>query len=119
MPAEERHLAAAEDGFFRGMLERRLIGVRRPPLPGQLPRGIDVGEIGSDRLAIAIDQPVGGGDPAGEDERADGKHDQAVAADARGGQPFAGTEPLPDICHFAAELFRMLRRPYCRAFNVP
>jgi hypothetical protein len=50
-------------------------------------------------------------------ERADGEQDQAIETGAGGGQPAAGA--LPDMSHFAAEFFQMLRRPYPDAFTVP
>jgi hypothetical protein len=53
--------------------------------------GIDVGKIGADRLAVAIDQAVRDGDPAGHGDRAEAKQDQAVAAGARSRQPIAGS----------------------------
>jgi hypothetical protein len=83
VPAVEWHLAPAEDRLLGGVLKRGLVGLGGAALPGQRTRRIDVGEIGAERLAIAVDQPVGDGDPAGEGEGADNKQDQAVAACAR------------------------------------
>ena len=104
-PAVERHLAAAEHGLLRGMLERRLIGFRGPALPGQRAGGVDIGKIGANRLAIAIDQAIRGRDPSGERDGAEPEQDQAIAARTRGGQPLAGSKPLPDMSHFAAEFY--------------
>jgi hypothetical protein len=73
---------ATERGLLRGMLERRIIGFGGPALPGQFPGGIDVGKIGSDGLAVAIDQVVRYRDPAGHRDRADDEQDQAVAPHA-------------------------------------
>ena len=105
MPAVERHLAAAEYGRLRSMLERRHVGLRRPALPGQRASGIDVGKVGADRLAVAVDQAVRHRDPAGHRDDANAEQDQAVAACTRGGQPLAGSQPLPDMSHFAAEFY--------------
>ena len=103
VPAEERHLAPAEGRFLRGVLKCGIVGIGGLALPGQLTRGIDVGEIGADRLAVAVDQAVRNGDPAGERDGRDRKQDQAVAAGARGRQPVAGSNALPDMSHLGAE----------------
>jgi hypothetical protein len=50
------------------VLKRGLVGLGGAALPGQRAGRIDVGEIGAVRLAVAVDQPVGEGDPAGEGE---------------------------------------------------
>jgi hypothetical protein len=105
VPAVERHRAAAEYGLFRGMLARGLIGFRGAALPGQRAGGVDVGKIGAERLAVAIDQAVRSGDPAGPRDGAESEQDQAVAADTRGGQPLSGSQALPDMSHFAAEFY--------------
>jgi hypothetical protein len=105
MPAIEWHLATAEDGLLGGMLQRRLIRRRRPALPGQGACGVDVGKIGAERLAVAIDQPVRKRDPAGDRNHADAEQDQAVAARPRRRKPGAGSQSLPDMSHFAAEFY--------------
>jgi len=64
MPAIERHLAPAEHGLFGGMLQRRLVGPGGAALPGQAAGGVDVGKVGADRLAVAVDQAVRQRDPA-------------------------------------------------------
>ena len=66
VPAVERHLAAVEHRLLGGMLERGRVGLGGAALPGQCACGIDVGKIGADRLAVAVDQAVGSRDPAGE-----------------------------------------------------
>ena len=114
VPAVERHLAAAEHGFLGGMLARRLVGLRGPALPDQRAGGIDVGEIGADGLAVAIDQAVRQDDPADRRNRGYAEQDQAIAARARGGQPLAGSKSLPDMSHFAAEFYE-----YCATVTVP
>jgi hypothetical protein len=86
-------------------VERRLIGFSGPALTGHGARGVDAGKVGAERLAVAIDQAVRQADPAGHGDRHDGKQDQAVAAGARGGEPLAGSQPLPDMSHFAAEFY--------------
>ena len=89
MPAVKRHLTAAEDGLLGGVLERGLIGLGGAVLPGQFARGVDIGEIGADGFAVAIDEAVRQRDPAGHGDRAKAEQHQAVAAHARGCQPFA------------------------------
>ena len=103
MPAEERHLTPAEGRLLRRMLKRGIVGIGRLALPGQFARGIDVGEVGADGLAVAVDQSVGNGDPARHCDDGDGEQDQAIAARARGRQPVAGSNALPDMSHFGAE----------------
>src|SRR4029077_15922166 len=102
MPAIERHLAAAEHGLFGGVLQRRIVGLRRAPLPGQLARGIDVGEIGTERFAVAVDKTIRQRNPARDRERTEAEQGQAVAARARYRQPVAGSQALPEMSHFAA-----------------
>ena len=103
VPAEERHLASAEGRLLGGVLKRGIVGVGRLALPGQLARGIDVGEVGADRLAVAVDQAVRDRDPSGHGDDRDRKQDQAVAAGALGREPVAGSNALPDMSHFGAE----------------
>ena len=105
VPAIERNLAAAKHGGFGGMLQRRLIGVGGPSLPGQRPGGVDIGEVGADRLAVAIDQPVRQRDPADDGDHIGAEQDQAVPARPLGGQPSAGSQALPDMSHFATEFY--------------
>ena len=65
----------------------------------------DVGKVGAVRLAVAVDQAVGDGDPARYREAAEGEQDQAMAPRRRGCQPSAGSQPLPEMSHFAAEFY--------------
>ncbi len=58
MPAEERHVAAFEHGYLGGVLEWRIVSVRRTAGQRQHAGSIDVGKIGSDRLAVAVDHVV-------------------------------------------------------------
>ena len=109
VPAIERHVAAAENRLLRRVLQRRLIGVRRPALPGQRARGIDVGKVGAERLAVAVDQPVRDRDPAGKSERAEHEQDQAVAARARRRQPVAGSQTLARNEPFCRGILGILR----------
>jgi hypothetical protein len=51
-------------------------------------------------------------DPAGQREDAEAEQDQAVAAGAGGGQSSVGLQPLPDMSHFAAEIYE-----YCAALT--
>ena len=78
--------------FSACMLQRGVDRHRRAGPPGQRARGIDVGEVGAERLAVAVDQPVGQRDPADEGERTDDQQDQAVAARPLGRQPVAGAQ---------------------------
>ena len=75
--------------------------------------GVDVGKVGADRLAVAVDQAVGQRDPAGHRDHAKAEQDQAVDADPLRRQPSAGPQtlprrcfkgPLPEMSHLAAEL---------------
>jgi hypothetical protein len=92
------------------MLERGDIGVRGTALPGQRACRIDVGKIGADRLAVAVEQAIRSHDPSGQHQHGQAEQDQAVAAQARRRQPFAGSQPVPDMSHFTAEFLRILRR---------
>jgi hypothetical protein len=103
MPAVERHFAVSEYGLLGGMLQRRFVGVRRAPLPGQGAGGIDVGKIGADRFAVAVDQSVGQRGPADHRRHADAEQDQAIAARTRSAQPVAGSQALSEMSHFATE----------------
>ena len=102
MPAVERHVAAGENLLFGGMLQRRIIDVGGMALPGQSAGGVDIGEVGADRFAVAIDQSVRQRDPADDRDGEKAEQDQAVGARTRACQPFAGSQALPEISHFAA-----------------
>src|SRR5438045_3805798 len=103
MPAKKRHVPAAECRLLRRVLERRLVSVGWPAPPRQNSRGIDVGKIGPERLAIAIHQRVRQGYPRSYHDGADAEQHQAVGACAADGQPVTRSQPLPDMSHFAAE----------------
>src|SRR5215469_7733147 len=103
MPAVEWHVAAIESGLLRVVLELRAVRVGRLALPGQPSRRIDIGEIGADRLAVAVDQTGRQCDPAYDRDDVSHEQDQAVATGARDRKPLAGSDTLPDMSHFAAE----------------
>ena len=96
VPAVERHLAPVENRLLGPMLKLGLIGLGGTALPGQRARGIDIGKVGAERLAVAVDQAVRRGDPAGKGERADDEQDQAVAAHARRCKPLSGMQGFPE-----------------------
>jgi hypothetical protein len=105
MPAVERHVAAAEHRLLGGVLKCRIVGADRSARPGQSARGVGIGKVGADRLAVAIDQAVRQRDPANYGNRADPEQDQAVASRTRRRQPFAGADSLPERSHFDAEFY--------------
>ena len=119
VPPEERHLAAAKRSLLRPMLEGRLIGGLRASLPGQRPSRVHVGKIGAERLAVAIDQAVRHHDPARKHDDADPEQQQAVVAGTHRRQPYAGSQPLPDMSHFAAEFYECCAESSPRLLTFP
>ena len=82
-----------------------VVGIGRLPLKCHRPGRVKAGEIGADRLAVKVGEAVRQHDPADRRNRAYAEQNEAIAARAPGGQPLAGSKPLPDMSHFAAEFY--------------
>src|ERR1700712_1809918 len=104
--------ARAEDLLLADVMRRHVVDIAGPAIEDERPGGVKAGKIGPDGLAVAVDRAVGHGHPDGDRQDAEAEQDQAVAADPRGGQPSPRLQRLPDMSHFAAEMYE-----YCATLS--
>src|SRR5487761_2268474 len=82
-----------------------IVDVSGPAIEDQRTGGVEAGKVGAKRFAVAIDQAVRQYQPADHREDADAEQDQAIAAYTLRREPFAGSQALPEMSHFAAEFY--------------
>jgi hypothetical protein len=95
MPAEERHVAAAERVAFGRVLQGGIVRCPGLAFEHQLAGSPDVGKIGADRLAHAVDEIVGKGNPDRRDGHRGDEQNERVNARPRGREPGTRFDGLP------------------------
>src|SRR5581483_9908527 len=83
VPAVVGDVLAPRDALLRGMMRRPVVGLGRLALERQPARGIDVGEVGADGAAGAIDDAVGGRQQRDDGGGVGEQQERAVDAHAR------------------------------------